>query len=99
LRDGDAAYSLLRRIPEVELLPLAENNLCCGAAGTYLLDNPKMSATLLSPKIDRLRELEVDFLVTTNTGCALHLAAGAREAGLDLEVIHPVELIDRQLFT
>jgi hypothetical protein len=29
----------------------------------------------------------------------LHLAAGAREAGLDLEVIHPVELIDRQLFT
>jgi glycolate oxidase iron-sulfur subunit len=97
LRDADAAYALLQKIPEVEVLPLQGNGLCCGAAGTYLLENPAMSAALLTPKIDQLRELGVDFLVTTNTGCALHLAAGVREAGLGLEVIHPVELIDRQI--
>jgi glycolate oxidase iron-sulfur subunit len=36
-------------------------------------------------------------LVTTNTGCALHLAVSAREAGLSVEVLHPVELLARQL--
>jgi glycolate oxidase iron-sulfur subunit len=98
LRDGEAAYDLLRRIPGVEPVALGENAFCCGAAGTYLLDNPKMSATLLAPKIEHLRLLRTKILVTTNTGCALHLAAGAREAGLNLEVLHPVELVERQLF-
>lgn len=96
LRDSAAAFDLLRKIPEIELLPLNHNDFCCGAAGTYLLDNPEMSATLLAPKIEALRKLGTGILVTTNTGCALHLAAGAREAGLDLEVLHPVELIERQ---
>jgi glycolate oxidase iron-sulfur subunit len=52
---------------------------------------------LLAPKIQAVRAIGNRILVTTNTGCALHLAAGAREAGLGLEVLHPVELILRQL--
>ncbi|MEA3278927.1 MAG: (Fe-S)-binding protein [Pseudomonadota bacterium] len=97
LRDARAAYELLRRIPAIEIVPLPDNALCCGAAGTYPLQQPEMSRTLLQPKIQRLKELRPDILVTTNTGCALHLAAGAREAGLDLEVLHPAELLARQL--
>lgn len=97
LRDGTAAYDLLRRIPGIELVPLADNAFCCGAAGTYLLQQPAMSQALLRPKIRALAELGAGILVTTNTGCALHLAAGAREAGLPVEVLHPVELIERQL--
>jgi glycolate oxidase iron-sulfur subunit len=97
LRDGRAAYDLLQRIPCVHLLALEDNAFCCGAAGTYLLQQPIVSRTLLVPKLQSLARLGVDMLVTTNTGCALHLAAGAREAGLALEVLHPVELIARQL--
>jgi glycolate oxidase iron-sulfur subunit len=52
---------------------------------------------LAQPKIDALQALQPAYLVTTNTGCALHLAAQARAAGLDTEVLHPVELIARQL--
>jgi glycolate oxidase iron-sulfur subunit len=97
LRDPGAAYDLLRRIPGVTLMSLPENPLCCGAAGTHLLSHPAMAQELLAPKLAQLRDLGVDLLVTTNTGCALHLAAGAREAGLALRVLHPVELIARQL--
>lgn len=99
LRDGDAAYALLRRIPQIELVALEDDPWCCGAAGTYMLEQPTMATALLTRNIDRLQRLRPDFLVTTNTGCALHLAAGSREAGLDLEVLHPVELIERQLPT
>lgn len=97
LRDGAAAHDLLRRIPDIEAVPLKDNAFCCGAAGTYLLDQPTMSAALLAPKIEHLKQQGTNILVTTNTGCALHLAAGAREAGIALEVLHPVELIARQL--
>ena len=92
----EAVHRLLGRIPGLRLAELRDNALCCGAAGTYLLQQPNTAAELLAPKIAHLGRLSPRFLVTTNTGCALHLAAGLREVGLAIEVCHPVELIARQ---
>ena len=97
LRDPNAAYDLLRHIPGVEPVGLADNAFCCGAAGTYLLTQPETSQSLLTPKLQALAHMGVEILVTTNTGCALQLAAGVREAGIAVEVLHPVELLARQL--
>ncbi len=99
LRDAAAAYDLLGRIPEISLMGLEDNPFCCGAAGSYLLQHPQTAWALAEPKLRQLRETGAEILVTTNTGCALHLAAGAREAGLRLEVLHPVELVLRQIET
>jgi glycolate oxidase iron-sulfur subunit len=99
LRDPSAASDLLRRIPAIRLVSLPENAFCCGAAGSYLLHEPETAQALLAPKLRELLALDARILVTTNTGCALHVAAGAREAGLRLEVLHPVELVLRQLDT
>jgi glycolate oxidase iron-sulfur subunit len=98
LRDQQSVYTLLRRIPELQVTELAGNDHCCGAAGTYLTEHPATALALAQPKIDALKTLQPAYLVTTNTGCALHLAARVQDAGLDTEVLHPVELIDRQLF-
>ena len=38
--------ALLAMIPELELLPLAESELCCGAAGSYNLTQPAMAERL-----------------------------------------------------
>ena len=93
LKDTGAIYRVLGLIPELDIQPLPGNATCCGAAGTYLLDQPAMAQALLASKLAALAEQPPDFLVTTNPGCALHLAAGIREAGLAIEVCHPVELI------
>lgn len=96
LRDTGAIYRVLGRIPELDVQSLPGNATCCGAAGTYLLDQPAMAQALLASKLAALAEQAPDFLVTTNPGCALHLAAGVREAGLGIEVCHPVELLEKQ---
>nr|WP_242482201.1 (Fe-S)-binding protein [Thiocystis violacea] len=92
-----AVYDLLKRIPGIQVAPLAGNDQCCGAAGTYLLQQPAMAARLLEDKLTAARRAHPDILVTTNPGCALHLIAGFHEAGLEIEVCHPIELIARQL--
>ncbi|MGE5152479.1 MAG: (Fe-S)-binding protein [Bdellovibrio bacteriovorus] len=93
LKDTGAVYRLLGLIPGLEVRPLPGNALCCGAAGTYMLDQPAMADSLLSDKVAALSGQPPRYLVTTNPGCALHLAAGIRAAGLAIEVCHPVELI------
>jgi len=90
-------YRLLARIPGLRATPLPDNAFCCGAAGTYFLHHPHSAQALLRDKIAHLARMMPQVLVTTNPGCALHLAAGLREAGLAIEVCHPVELIARRL--
>ena len=97
LRSEKSVYSLLRRIPNAEILPLADNAICCGAGGIYFLQQPEIAGAVRKAKIDAIRALAPDVLVTSNVGCALHLRAGLREAGIDIEVLHPVELLARQM--
>jgi glycolate oxidase iron-sulfur subunit len=95
LRTSDAVYDVLRRIPEARIEALAGNDTCCGAAGTYMLEYPEFAHALRAPKV--AAAADADWLVSTNIGCAMHLAAGLREAGHDVALVHPVVLLARQL--
>ncbi len=90
-------FSLLRRIPGLELTPLPDNALCCGAAGDYLLRHPDTARALLTPKLDALEALQAPLLITANIGCALHFRAALQEGKRPVEVLHPVTLLARQL--
>jgi glycolate oxidase iron-sulfur subunit len=87
---------LLQRIPEAIITPLAENGVCCGAAGSYILTQPELSTALGRVKIESLTACQADILVTSNTGCAMQLRQLIAEAGLKIPVMHPIELIYRQ---
>ena len=95
----DRSIELLQRIPQIQLTELADNELCCGAAGSYLLTQPELSSQLGRDKIERLESAQVEILVTVNTGCALQFRQQIQAAGLAIEVLHPAELIARQLKT
>jgi len=97
LRQTRPPYQVLARIPGIETVALPDNQRCCGAAGNYMLTQPEIADRLRDDKITALQKLDADILVTSNPGCALHLRAGIRAAGLDIEVLHPVALLDRQL--
>jgi glycolate oxidase iron-sulfur subunit len=92
-----APYQLLRRLPQAEIVALTDNKFCCGAAGAYHIEHKEMANSLRDDKIRSLRALAPDVLVSSNIGCAMHLAAGARADGLRVEIVHPVTLIARQL--
>lgn len=92
-----AVYRLLGRVPGLEVLPLPGNATCCGAAGTYMLEQSAMAESLLADKIAAIAALRPTTVVTTNGGCALHLVAGLGAAGSAVRVCHPAELLRRSL--
>lgn len=97
LRDQAHVYALLKRIPKIQVSSLAGNDQCCGAAGTYFIDQPNFAMKLQAEKISAIHESNLRYLVTSNIGCSLHIASGLRIAGSNVEVLHPVTLLARQM--
>ncbi|MGZ8593793.1 MAG: (Fe-S)-binding protein [Actinomycetota bacterium] len=87
--------AVLRAIPGVEVVDLPGGDLCCGAAGLYNVLQPAMSSELRSRKADAVVGTGVRTVASANPGCTMQLTAGLRERGEHVDVLHPVELLDR----
>lgn len=87
--------ALLRRIPGLKLVDLAESDLCCGSAGVYNLQHPEIADQLLERKVARIADTGARIIAAGNPGCLMQIAKGCRDRGLDVEVVHPVELLAR----
>jgi glycolate oxidase iron-sulfur subunit len=87
--------ALLRRIPGLRLVELVESDLCCGSAGVYNLLEPATARALLDLKVRRIEESGARVVATGNPGCLLQIAQGCRARGLDVALVHPVELLAR----
>ena len=95
---SSAPKSLLALIPGLKMVPLAEADMCCGAAGTYNIQHPKMAAELADRKLRNIAASEAPTCVTGNVGCAMHIQTQAAARGQKLSVVHPVELVHQAVF-
>lgn len=93
-RGAHWADSLLRRIPAIRLQRVGAPGQCCGAAGDHVLRRPETADLLRTPLLAEVAAMQATILVSSNVGCTMHLAEGLDGA---LEVMHPVELLARQL--
>lgn len=84
---------LLSLIPELKLVPLAESEHCCGAAGSYNLTQPEMAHQVGQRKAQNLLETKAQAVFTGNVGCLLQIARHLRELGSSMWVAHPVEAL------
>jgi glycolate oxidase iron-sulfur subunit len=91
LKNHQTVYDLLQKIPGISLIPLPDNQLCCGAGGSYMLTHPENAARLKLLKQQTITAANVDMVVSSNFGCALFLSDDS------IKVEHPLLLLSRQL--
>ncbi len=92
VRSDAALRSLLSRIPELDVVELPDTG-CCGAAGTYMFDQPERARALRAPVLDALAASGATVLLSANIGCRLHLAMGATS----IPIRHPLEFLAEHL--
>jgi glycolate oxidase iron-sulfur subunit len=85
---------ILRMIPGLQLVDLVESDWCCGAAGTYNLTQPEMSAKLAKRKLDHIDNTGADVIATGNAGCLLQLMQHAGVRPKRYRIAHPIDLLD-----
>lgn len=93
LKNQQAVYDMLGKIPALTPLPLPENGLCCGAGGVNAAVYPELAEPLRDRKIAAFAECQAQVLVTANIGCSLHLQTGMQTG----QVLHPVSVLAKQL--
>jgi len=85
--------SLLRSIPGLDLLEIANAHLCCGSAGTYNLDQPEIAASLGAQKAQTVVETGAEIVASGNIGCLTQLSAQLRRQGSPIQVRHTLQLL------
>jgi len=93
----DEPLQLLARVPGLELLPYAEAEVCCGAAGSYVLSQPEMSDQIGLRKARNILASGAEAVITANVGCAMQIQRCARQLGSDLAIYHPAEVLAKAL--
>lgn len=94
LKGSQQLHKLLERIPSLQIEILGDDNLCCGAAGSYMLTHAATANRLRARKLASLDTgTRYDALVSANIGCRIHLLNGLQEKGIRLPVVHPLEII------
>lgn len=94
-RVTSAPIEVLRAIPGLELVPLADAERCCGGAGIYNLVEPETSAKVLAPKLSNIGATSAALVATGNPGCHMQIGAGLIRSGSRVRCVHPVELLAR----
>ena len=85
---------VLRAIPELELIPLNESEMCCGSAGIYNLVEPDTSDAVLERKLENIGAARPEVVATGNPGCLMQIGAGLLRDRSSTRAVHPIDLLD-----
>jgi glycolate oxidase iron-sulfur subunit len=84
---------LLEMIPGLELVPLPESEICCGAAGSYNLTQPEMAEQLGQRKAKNILDTGAQAVFSGNVGCLLQIGRHLRELRPEIWVGHFIDAL------
>jgi glycolate oxidase iron-sulfur subunit len=86
--------ALLEAIPELVLLPLQDEEECCGRAGIYGITHAELGGEIDGDRVSAVLATGAEIVATGNPGCMMQIGGGLLLEGSDVVARHPVELLD-----
>ncbi|MFN4112112.1 MAG: (Fe-S)-binding protein, partial [Ignavibacteria bacterium] len=86
---------IFQQIENINLIPLNEATWCCGSAGIYNIVNYDLSMKILERKMKNINDTKAKIVLTGNPGCLGQIRYGTEKFNVDIEVIHPVTLLNK----
>ncbi|MDH7499269.1 MAG: (Fe-S)-binding protein [candidate division NC10 bacterium] len=89
--------ALLRSIPELEYLEMAEADACCGGGGSFQFYFPEISRPIVGAKVENIRRTKAQVVATGCPACRLRLESILKAEGSPIEVVHTVQVLERAM--
>ncbi len=84
---------LLEHVQGLELLPMAEEQMCCGFGGMFASRFEPISTEMAKRKIQNAISAGAEYITSTDMGCLLHLKSYINKAKLPIQCIHIVDIL------
>ena len=90
---GEAALALLTSIAGTRILPFGEGEQCCGFGGTFSVAFPHVSAAMGELKLEHIRAVSPDVLVSADMSCLMHMGGLAAKEGKPVRTLHVAQVL------
>jgi glycolate oxidase iron-sulfur subunit len=87
----------LARIPALDVVEPAEQDLCCGSAGIYNVVQPDAARELGDRKAANVLTTGAQAYASANPGCLVQISQALRRMSSPLPALHPIELVDASI--
>jgi glycolate oxidase iron-sulfur subunit len=86
---------LINAVEGIQYMELTESSWCCGSAGIFSVTHYEDSMKILKRKMDNIKQVNPDILVTGNPGCLLQIHHGLKQEGMKVELLHTATFLRR----
>jgi L-lactate dehydrogenase complex protein LldE len=87
------AKALLGQLNNVELLPLENEQECCGFGGTFSVKQPGISSAMVLDKINHIRQTGAARVLTGDCGCLMNIAGALEKAHIPVQGQHLADFL------
>ncbi len=89
----DEPKQLLRSVKGLELVPLEEEDVCCGFGGVFSVVYPEVSKAMMEAKLKNIQASGAEFVVIGEPGCLMNVSGGLHKVGSLVRAVHLVEIL------
>jgi len=86
---------LLRKVKDLEYIPLERADECCGFGGSFAVRFPEISGAMVRDKANLIEKTGADTVVATDAGCLMNIAGFLRRRGSKIRTLHLAEILAR----
>jgi L-lactate dehydrogenase complex protein LldE len=90
---GQAPVEMLKRIEGLELRQPAGEPVCCGFGGLFSAKYSAIAAAMANTRLLTFTELGVEYIVSNDPGCIMHMRQEAIDRGIGTPILHLTEFL------
>lgn len=84
---------LLRAVKGLELVPLNEEETCCGFGGIFSVVYPEVSKAMMEAKVANVQASGAEVVVVGEPGCLMNVSGGLHKIGSPVRAMHLIEIL------
>lgn len=92
-RTIEAALTLLKSVAGVTVAEFGEPEQCCGFGGTFSVAFPNISSAMGELKLEHIRAVQPDVLVSPDMSCLMHMTGLASREGKPIKGQHIAQVL------
>lgn len=89
----DEPLSLLAEVEGLTLLPIDNQETCCGFGGTFSVKMSEISGEMVKEKVRHLSDVEPDYLIGADISCLMNIGGRLHREGRPIKVMHIAEVL------